>query len=49
MIAELKGAPLGKFAIQLDESSDVPACAQLCMYDTSVVKITRKISCSVIS
>ena len=29
MIAELKEAPLGKFLIPLDESTDVIACAQL--------------------
>ena len=32
MIAELKKAPFGKFAIQLDESTDVTACAQLLVF-----------------
>ena len=32
VIAELKKAPFGKFAIQLDESTDVTACAQLLMF-----------------
>ena len=32
VIAELKGAPLGKFAIQLDESTNVAACAQLLVF-----------------
>ena len=29
VIAKLKKAPFGKFAIQLDESTDVTACAEL--------------------
>ena len=29
VIAELKKAPFGKFAIQLDELTDVTVCAQL--------------------
>ncbi|XP_068219980.1 protein FAM200C-like [Palaemon carinicauda] len=32
VIAELKEASLGKFAIQLDESTDVAACAQLLVF-----------------
>ena len=32
VIAELKKAPFGKFAIQLDESTDVIACAQLLVF-----------------
>ena len=32
MIAKLKEAPLGKFSIQLDESTDVAACAQLMVF-----------------
>ena len=32
VIAELKEAPLGKFSIQLDESTDVAACAQLMVF-----------------
>ena len=32
VIAELKKAPFGKFAIQLDESTDVTACAQLLVF-----------------
>ena len=43
MNAELKGASIGRFAFQLDELTDVAACAQLL-----VVKISRRISCSVI-
>ena len=50
VIAELKKAPFEKFAIQLNESTDVTACAQLLVFlYTSVAKISRKISCSVIS
>ena len=30
--AELKKAPLGKFSIQLDESTDVAVCAQLMVF-----------------
>ena len=32
VIAELKKAPFGKFAIQLDESTNVTACAQLLVF-----------------
>ena len=32
VIAEIKGASLGKFALQLDESTDVAACAQLLVF-----------------
>ena len=32
VIAKLKEAPLGKFSIQLDESTDVVACAQLMVF-----------------
>ena len=32
VIAELKEAPLGKFSIQLDESTDVTACAKLMVF-----------------
>ena len=32
VIVELKKAPFGKFAIQLDESTDVTACAQLLVF-----------------
>ena len=32
VIAELKMVPFGKFAIQLDESTDVTACAQLFVF-----------------
>ena len=32
VIAELKKAHFGKFAIQLDESTDVTACAQLLVF-----------------
>ena len=32
MIAELKKAPFAKFAIQLDESTDVTVCAQLLVF-----------------
>ena len=32
MIVELKKAPFGKFAIQLDELPDVTACAQLLVF-----------------
>lgn len=32
VIAEIKEAPLGIFAIQLDESTDISACAQLLAY-----------------
>ena len=49
VIAELKKASFGKFAIQLDELTDVIALLNsLCLYDTSVAEISRKISCSVI-
>ena len=48
VIVELNKAPFGKYAIQLDESTDVTACAQLLvLYDTSVAKISRKIFCSI--
>ena len=32
VIAELKEAPLGKFSIQLVESTDVAACAQFMVF-----------------
>ena len=32
VIAELKEAPLEKFSIQLNESTDVAACAQLMVF-----------------
>ena len=32
VIVELKEAPLGKFSIQLDESTDVAGCAQLMVF-----------------
>lgn len=32
VIAEINGASLGKFAVQLDESPDVAACAQLLVF-----------------
>ena len=49
VITELKKAPFRKFAIQLDESTDVIACAQLLVFVRYVMaKISRKISCSVI-
>ena len=32
VIAELKKAPFGKFVIQLDESTDVTACAQFLVF-----------------
>ena len=38
MIAELKEAPLGKFSIQVDESTDVTTCVQLMVF-------ARYISC----
>ena len=32
VVAEIRGAPLNKFAIQLDESTDVASCAQLLVF-----------------
>ena len=32
VVAEIRGAPLNKFAIQLDESTDVAICAQLLVF-----------------
>ena len=44
VVAEKRGAPLNKFAIQLDESTDA-MISYLFSYDTLRMEISRKSSC----
>ena len=46
VVAEIRGSPLNSFSIQLDESTDVSSCSQLCtcIRVTSKMVISRKSS-----